>query len=41
MGKEHKQSRLYKENTAQAESQEVSSFLADVHQAILNLKTLS
>ena len=36
-GKEHKQSRRHKENTAQAESQEVSYFPADVHQAILNI----
>ena len=35
-GKEHKQSKLHKENTAQAESQEVSCFPADVLQAILN-----
>ena len=35
-GKEHKQSRLHKENTAKAESQEVSFFPADVLQAILN-----
>ena len=37
MGKEHRQSRRHKENTAQAESQEVSSFPADVHQAILDI----
>ena len=34
--KEHKQSRMDKENTAQAESQEVGFFPADVHQSILN-----
>ena len=37
MGKEHKQSRRYKENTAHEESQKVISFPEDVHQAILNI----
>ena len=34
VGKEHKQSRLHKENTSQAESREVNFFPADVRQAI-------